>query len=254
MCATSIMPGSAKFPLQDVITKLPADNIEADAQVVKVDIVPRRAGSKAGGLVRADLKDCDEATVSYKVKFNGKGGKKFDFVECGKAGFGFSFGEPGADGGNHLENGGSARVMWRDNAVAVAYVYIPNQAADAKYHGEGSEVYKVQGKAFEDILHWTPGGDDLWRDAKPAMKFSADEWNDVTIRVKLNDIGKNNGCIVVTVNGVTKSYTSMIWRKKTSLKINQVVFNCWFGGGDDARYGSPPGQSVEFKDVVVTRA
>ena len=247
------------FPLKNVITNLPADNVTVKHDVVHVDFIKGKAGSKAGGLVRCDLKPCDSAAVSFKARFNGANGKKFDFVECGKAGFGFSFGEPGADGGNRLRDGGSARVMWRlpqdskpgTDATAVAYFYLPLQAAgNAKYDGENSKVYDVQGSGFKKIITITPGGDDLWRDDAP-MKLRADNsWNDVELEVKMNDIGKSNGVLRVKVNGVEKVWDKMVWRTKPDLKINQIVFNSWFGGADDKRYGSPPGQSADFTDVV----
>lgn len=252
------------FPLPKVITRLPADNVTVKTTTtVHVDFVKGKAGSKAGGLVRCGLDPAHgrSALVRYKVRFNAAPGKKFDFVECGKAGFGFSFGEPGADGGNHLQDGGSARVMWRagrdskpgEDATAVAYFYIPNQAAgNAEYKGEKSKVYDVQGPGFRKILTVTNGGDDLWRDDPHPMKFKGDgSWNDVELQVTLNDIGKSNGVLCVSVNGVEKRWDAMVWRTDPKLRLNQVVFNCWFGGADDERYGSPAGQSADFKDVTL---
>jgi len=236
---------------KNTITKLPADNVEIGKDVVRVTFLKGETGSKAGGLVRAAVKPCDAATVSYKVRFVGAKGKPFDFVKAGKMGPGFSFGEPGADGGHHLEHGGSARVMWRvleDVPTAVAYIYIPNEVAGQPYKGEDSKVYAVQGPAFGKILHWTPGGDDLFRDAGMALEASG--WNEVTLTVKLNDPGKKNGVIRVRVNGVEASFDSMIWRTDASLKINQLILNAWFGGSSED-YASPSNQSAEFKDIVV---
>lgn len=250
-----------KFPLPNVITRLPADNVTcSDGETVHVDYVPKDCGSKAGGLVRCELKPCVSATVSYKVRFNGHNGKPFDFVECGKMGPGFSFGEPGADGGCHKDHGGSLRAMWRvlgkdsKEASAVAYLYIPNEAAgNAKYDGENSKVYDVQGPGFRKLLHWTPGGDDLFRDAGMTLRGDGG-WNDVEISVRMNSIGKKDGTLSLTVNGKTHSYETMLWRAHDSLKINQITFNSWFGGSDAKRYASPAGQSADFKDIVVKTA
>lgn len=237
------------FPISNVLTKLPAKNVECTGSTIHVEFLKGQTGSKAGGLVRASLVPCDSASVTYKVRFNGHAGKPFDFGLAGKMGLGFSFGEPGADGGNHLDHGGSARVMWRvlDGVpTAVAYVYIPNEAAgNAPYKGKDSKVYDVQGAGFKKLLHWTPGGDDLFRTASPPMTLLRQGWNDVTLTVKLNTPGKSDGSISVSVNGVTHSCDSMVWRRAASLKINQLVLNAWFGGSS-SEYASPSNQSADF--------
>jgi hypothetical protein len=62
------------------------------------------------------------------------------------------------------------------------------------------------------------------------LPVKKNDWNDVVMRLRLNDIGQKNGVSELTVNGKTKTQNNLVWRKDPNFVINYVDFSSFFGG------------------------
>jgi hypothetical protein len=70
-------------------------------------------------------------------------------------------------------------------------------------------------------------GTSLYVNDLPVKK---NDWNDVVMRLRLNDIGQKNGVSELTVNGKTRTQNNLVWRKDPNFVINYVDFSSFFGG------------------------
>lgn len=133
-------------------------------------------------------------------------------------------------GGRWSADGGSARVMFRENGVAIGYLYLAL--------GDPDSAAKAQTAAYRQVLVTTHAGHELWK-KQAALKFVPGKWNNVSLRVVLNTPGKTDGSFSLTVNGVTKTVPVM-WRKTSKSKITNVDVVSFFGGGS-SDWAAPPG-------------
>ncbi|AGE56031.1 hypothetical protein ATCVMO0605SPH_588L [Acanthocystis turfacea Chlorella virus MO0605SPH] len=62
------------------------------------------------------------------------------------------------------------------------------------------------------------------------LPVKKNDWNDVVMRLRLNDIGQKNGVSELTVNGKTKTQNNLVWRKDPNFVINYVDFSSFYGG------------------------
>lgn len=168
---------------------------------------------------------------SYQVMFP----RNFNWVKGGKLP-GIWIGNMGANGGNHLNNGASFRVMWRANGVAEAYLYIPTQTT--------KELYNQPGYVYND-----QHGDSLWRGQ---FKFQTSTWNMVTLTAKINTIGSADGTLGLTINNDARTLSSIIWANTaTHQYINGLMMHSFFGG-NDTTWASPIEQNIYFKDFKIS--
>jgi hypothetical protein len=152
---------------------------------------------------------CESICLSYQVWFP----VSFPWVKGGKLP-GLWIGDMGANGGNHIENGYSIRYMWRSNGTGELYIYVPpNQL---------KEYYNMTVMNLDY-------GHSVWRGL---FRFVANQWNNITLCVKLNKIGRYDGQIVSNVNGVMLNYTKMLWRTNMSQLVNGIMMHSFFGGND----------------------
>ena len=151
----------------------------------------------------------NEITFQYDIYFD----PKFDWVKGGKLP-GLYGGSTGASGGNHIDNGMSARLMWRRNGGGELYMYIP--------FAQDSSVTAI---AINDY----PTGLSLGRNQ---FYFVKGQWQTIKIYMKMNDVGINNGIIELSYNNVVIISLTKINLRTMDIPINGVMFQTFFGGGD----------------------
>lgn len=174
-----------------------------------------------------------EVTFGYQVSFPAG----FKFVKEGKM-HGVWIGQQGASGGNHISDGASSRIIWRENGACDLYVYVP----------------KAQSPNYKNIPGLVPDpvyGDRLW---STSFKLNQ-QWNDVSMYVKLNTFstaGKPNfdGVASLTVNGVTQTYNEMVWSTKPGEMINGIGMETFFGGSQPS-WASPVDQAVYWRNFYI---
>lgn len=172
-------------------------------------------------------------TFGYKVFFP----DNFNWVKGGKLP-GIWIGDIGANGGNHIQNGASFRVMWRTNGSAEAYIYLPKQPNKA--------IYNQPGYVYNDGY-----GESLWRDE---FLLQTNVWNLITLTAKMNTLGYTNGALGLAVNDKKKDLDGIIWMNTnatTQQYINGIMMHTFFGG-NDISWATPMEQKIFFKDFVVS--
>jgi hypothetical protein len=165
----------------------------------------------------------------YKVMFP----EKFNWVKGGKLP-GIWMGNIGANGGNHIANGASYRVMWRAGGALEAYVYTPtNQSPD----------FMNATKSISNNEY----GLSLWRGSASAI---AGKWTNITITAVINSSNStSDGVISLTVNNITSSFNKINWGS-SAFNIEGLMMHTFFGGSDES-WATPTEQVVLFKDFVV---
>lgn len=209
-----------------------ADN-RVGAGVLRANYPANSAGGvNTGFLFDKRLPDTEEATFEYRVRFQGTGASnEFFWAAGGKLpGLGGSSLARGIPVGctqnpSSIENGFSARLMWRRGGDLVVYTYLPDRT----------------GTCGTDLVFFTG--------AQP------NRWYTLRQRIKLNTPGQRNGVLEMYVDGVLRLRRSdMFYRAagKSAVRINDVLFHTYRGGSDtDARFFSPNNDWVQFDDFRV---
>jgi hypothetical protein len=179
--------------------------------------------------------------VSYKeacLKYNFKFGQNFDFSaglpggplkQTGKV-IGFSGGENstgGVDDQNYKNRGWSTRINWREGGLLNLYTYHQNQK--------------------------TVFGDDLPFNKKIVIATPGQTYH-AEMYVKMNDIGKNNGLIILWINGEkVADYYDIEFRNSmpNSGIINEIRFSVFIGGGD-SNWSHPNDENITISDMTFT--
>ena len=149
----------------------------------------------------------DNVCLYYRVKFP----LDFNWVKGGKLP-GLYIGEMGASGGKHISTGFSYRLMWRQNGIAEAYLYVPENQTQEYYN---------------QVITNDEYGHSLWRGR---FRFVKERWNDIIMCVNLNM--PNNGSISLKINNSTMSFYNMFWRTDENQKINGLMMHSFFGGSN----------------------
>jgi len=182
-----------------------------------------------------DVFPLNHVLLEYSVFFN----ETFDPVLGGKLpGLFLSTGTKkkdmvGATGGKRTNVSSSIRMAWRTDTndrksiEAEVYAYLPESI------GKKNGIY----------------GDSLWRGQ---LQFEKGIWNNVSIRVKLNDYLKINGELEVSINNRTKMYTEGIFKTNSKVMITAILFQTCFGGGS-VEYATPTDQWVYFRDMKISK-
>ena len=150
-----------------------------------------------------------------------------------------------ATGGDWKRDEGSVRFMWRskDNksAYIIGYVYLPVE-------GDYKKSFDRQGAEYKRVTD--PGnrtGHDLWHGQLPIRKG----WNSLRMKIVMNTPKKANGTIEVTVNGETKRVSDVLFRDNDKVKISNVNFVSFFGGGS-ADWNSPSRSTyTEYRNIYI---
>ena len=155
----------------------------------------------------------------------------FDFVKGGKLP-GLYGGNTGASGGQHSEDGMSARLMWRRNGGGELYVYIPKT--------QDSSVTAI---AIDDY----PTGLSLGRNQ---FYFVKGEWQTIKIYMKMNDLGANNGILELSYNNEVKISLRKINLRETDIPISGIMFQTFFGGSNTS-WKSSVDTSIKIRNMIV---
>lgn len=145
----------------------------------------------------------------------------------------------GASGGKYNANSASVRMAWRKESGSgipgEAYVYLPK--------GLQTDAYYKSPSLIENGMY----GDSLWRGL---FTFYKGVWNNVTMRVKLNQINKLDGELEVAVNGVYHHIENLVWRTSADVFVNSIIFETFFGGSS-IKYATPIDTWSYFRNVYV---
>jgi hypothetical protein len=108
--------------------------------------------------------------------------------------------------------------MWREESKGEVYTYLPpsSPANDA--------VCDVKPQSICNKQYGASVG-------RGAFSFATGDWTTVTERVKLNDIGKENGEIELFVNGKSvMSVAGLVLRTSDQGRIMGLMMQTFFGG------------------------
>jgi hypothetical protein len=180
---------------------------------------------------RPQIFPTDEVYLSYQIKF-GDNGTDFNWVKGGMLP-GVWIGQLGAYDGRKPDNGSSARVMWRSNGMAEAYLYVDPQE---------SAFYTLPG--YYDNA---PFGHSIYRGFGV---FEAMTWNSVIMYIKLNTVDQYDGVLSLNINNRVFTFTSMKWRNSEAELINGIMMHSFFGGSD-ITWATPAEQHIYFTNMTV---
>jgi hypothetical protein len=188
--------------------------------------VPLDASTAAGGSHRGQSR-------SWKVPAAARQACVFAFdlmfepgfyFQCqGKVG-GMSIGRGKSSGCGHSPTAASHRLMWRPDAAAQSYVYVPSTTyAQQPPPLDRAGRYKCGLGMFGDV---TKGA------------LAAGAWHRVEIGTRLNTPGRRDGALFLGVDGRYRSLEGVVWRTAADQVINDVFFGFFFGGGCTGRAGA----------------
>lgn len=198
-------------------------------------------GTNSGFIFDKRFTGTTEAIMEYRVYFQGAGSTNtFKWAAGGKL--------PGLGGENSLgksiptgctkdlsniENGFSARFMWRSKSnnydanqgQLVVYTYLPDRDIN---------------KCGVDI---------------PVTDLEPNTWYTIKQYIKLNSIGSSNGVMKVWVNGSLKlTKTNIVYRKKSNILITSGLFHTYRGGKETNQvFWSPVSNYAQFDYMKVWR-
>ena len=192
----------------------------------------------------------DQATLTYGVKFVNRG---FDWGWGGKLPglAGIKKGSPigGPSGGKGPTTvGWSVRVMWLMRAAGYGGDGIVDRQGLGYAYGP-----TVRSDDYGLNLYWRKGGA-----ASGAMTaFSADTWQTITMKVKLNGFdakGKAvaNGVLQMWLDGsLVYSDSKRIFRVDPAVHITHLYWHNFYGGSSSA-WAPRSSQRIWFRDIEVT--
>lgn len=182
-----------------------------------------------------NITNATDVTLNYFVKFHETFkpmiGGKLPGIYINNKNF------KGGSGGKHTNNT-SCRIAWRSNFTAEAYVYLP------KHVKQNDDYYK---NTLQNSIY----GDSIWRGE---FQFDSNRWNSVSVRIRLNTFDNQNpktdGILQLTINNVTRTLNDLIWTTNTNNRINNIIFETFFGGKPPLA-STPNDTWVYFKNVSV---
>ncbi|MGL5866441.1 MAG: polysaccharide lyase [Dermatophilaceae bacterium] len=203
--------------------------------VLRANFPPNTAGSKNSGFVFDKVfPDAEEATLEFRVRFEGTGpDKTFQWAAGGKLpGLGGSTVDMPPTGCttdvNANENGFTARAMWREEGELVTYVYTPDR--DPATTKCGLDISFFEGA-------------------------TADRWYTIRQHIRMNTPGQRDGVLEMFVDGQrTLAKTDMLYRLdgKSGVKINSLLVHTFRGGKEDnENFFSPNNDHIQFDDFKV---
>jgi hypothetical protein len=171
----------------------------------------------------------NELHLRYRVFFE----PGFDFVKGGKLpglmGGGESWTRSGGNQPNG-ENGWTMRFMWRNQGEVVVYSYLP-PSTNGQY---GNHIWGV--------------------DIPLSRRFTTGKWHTIEQRIKLNDLGQENGELTVWFDDEqVLSLNDITYRTKDNVngKIGGVYFST-FHGGNDASWAPDTLSKARFSDFAIS--
>ena len=195
------------------------------------DIHPH-AASGGARMNPAGIFPCDACTASWKMWF----ADNFDWTARpghsvgGKLG-GFEIGYGAASGSDFSTTGASLRLTFHTGATALAYLY-PQLKQNFTNQSDlpWSTLDQSQEVQQNSVVH---AGIHLF-ERNALLSFKKGQWNDVKLYIKLNDPGKYNGIMSLTVNGQTQTMTTVRYRYDSQTRITDYNLSTFFGGSSKA--------------------
>lgn len=203
--------------------------------------------------IRADLPPSDEYYLSYWVKFGGDGetfawnghdnddegnGGKLPGLALKPDGSGY----PGG-GVTSAPEGFSARYMWGKDGEARLYLYHPGMDIREGLDDDGNPL-KTYGETFKF------GDPEGATDPDNFEYFESDTWHHLVQRVKLNEVGDENGEIEVWMDGEQMLDLTGLELTTTDTQINKAMLDSFFGGNRD--WFPEKNQRAFFDDFVIS--
>lgn len=202
------------------------ERISVSNGVLRMKYVKRQHGASSGAKISAlpgGKFPAEKLEFGYDVYFP----PNFGWIKGGKLP-GVCLGTGSSDcatGGNWKKTQGSARFMWRSkdgkNAYIIGYLYLPIE-------GDVKRAFARQGSGYKKATD--PGkrtGHDLWHGELPIKRG----WNTLRMKIHMNTPGKQDGIFEIEVNGKTRRVTDVVWRDNPKVKISNLNFVTFFGGG-----------------------
>ena len=230
----------------------------------------------APGPQNVDLTTAKEVTIGYSVMFEqgfqfNMGGKLPGLCECSLF-FSclFVVGAHGAQdggdneqvatacsGGHHDDGGWSVRLMWRTGGAGEMYTYLPTSFS------ANSALSHVPPFSTSNPTYGTSVG-------RGSFFFQPGDWTTVVQRMRLNDVGQENGELELIVDGQSKiNVSGLVLRSSEAGRIRGMQIQTFFGGsfhcrvsrvtkqallcvGHTAAWESPQDQKAYFSDFSVS--
>jgi len=196
----------------------------------------------AKGPSDVDLSTALEATFSYSVFFEAD----FDYQLGGKL-LGFYGGDNdevaiGCSGGRRDTRCWSTRLMWRTEGAGEAYTYLPSP--DNPGFEANKRLCDVAPSSDCNPTYGASVG-------RGSFHFESGQWNTVSQRVLLNDVGQSNGELEVFFNGKSViNVTGLKYRDNAEGRIRGMQAQTFFGGSKP-EFASPKSQNAWFSDLSV---
>lgn len=147
------------------------------------------------------------------------------------------FGGEKLSGGDHSNvgvSGMSLRLMWRKDGDMEAYAYAPISKNDP----------------IDDLpdCHVNPKyGTSLMRGR---TRLERGKVNTITLHAKMNDPGKSNGVVELTVNGKQSGMDVVALRTCQNLQFSGIFFSTFFGGSSP-HWKTPKDQELTFSNFLI---
>ena len=171
----------------------------------------------------SDWNNAKEMTFGYGIYFT----DDFAFNKGGKLpGLYFGTSEENArdcSGGNRDTDCASVRLMWRTDGKGEAYTYLPNSEVSSKFKANDVQCTVAPESDCNDQYGASVG--------RGAFNFKAGAWNDVAMRVQLNDGSEANGEIEIYFNGESKiKVDGLIISSTDATRAQGIMAQSFFGG------------------------
>ncbi|KAI0644863.1 hypothetical protein C8Q79DRAFT_912209 [Trametes meyenii] len=130
------------------------------------------------------------------------------------------------------------RLMWRENGVGELYAYVPQLDANTR------QLLTVPPRSIQHPDFGFSVGRGSWT-------FQPGNWTRVVQRVKINDLGQENGEIEVTIDGKSAILaTGLVLRTQegADARVQGLHFQTFFGG-HTKEWASPKEQRAWFANI-----
>ncbi|KAH7920663.1 hypothetical protein BV22DRAFT_1020784 [Leucogyrophana mollusca] len=196
----------------------------------------------APGPDNVDLTTAKEATFGYSVFFEEGFGWQLGGKLPGLYGGDSDEDSVGCSGGSRSNACFSARLMWRTDGAGELYTYLPPY----------TEPQFAANKAVCDVAPKSDCNPEYGASVgRGAFTFTSGQWNTVSQRVRLNDVGQANGELELYVGGQSViNVGGLILRDSAEGKIRGIQMQTFFGGSE-ADFASPKDQNAWFSDFTV---
>ncbi|KAF9239165.1 polysaccharide lyase family 14 protein [Melanogaster broomeanus] len=196
----------------------------------------------APGPANVDLTTAKEATFGYSIYFEADFGWQKGGKLPGLYGGDTAEGSVSCSGGSRSTSCFSARLMWRTDGAGEIYSYLPPYT-DSQFAANEAQCTVPPYSECNPEYGASIG--------RGAFYFTSGQWNTVSQRVRLNDIGQANGELELYVGGVSViNVGGLILRDSDEGRIRGIQMQTFFGGST-ADFACPKDQEAYFADFTV---